>query len=95
VRADEHLEDESFRREVCDWLTLNGVSPMLTPMDCRASVADGRLTILQKVQRDGHDVLNPADPNTLLTETLTVPVIVPAAGAVAKWLEPRCPICGR
>lgn len=88
-------EDDSFRREVCDWLEANGVSARYTPLDCRASVVDGYLTLLQMVQRDGHDLLDPDNPNEILKEALTVPVVVPAQGDVAEWLRPRCPECGR
>jgi hypothetical protein len=88
-------EDDSFRREVCDWLRANGVDPDHTPMDARPSISDRGLTILQNVQRDGHDVVDPEDPNATLKRTITVPVRVPPVGDVAEWLMPRCPVCGR
>lgn len=88
-------DDDQFRAEVCDWLRANGIDPARTPIHCDASIADGMLTIRQKVQRDGRDVFDPADPNRILEETVTVPVVVEPSPDIAEWLRPRCPTCGR
>jgi hypothetical protein len=87
------MEDE-FRREICAWLRANGVDPARTPMDPYASVADGVLTIRQKVSREGRDVVLPGGLG-VLAETITVPVVVAPDARVAEWLLPRCPTCGR
>lgn len=86
--------DDDARRQVCDWLRANGVNPRTTPANPHASVVDGHLTILQKVQRGGHDVIAP-DDMSVLTETITVPIVVQPTGLVATWLAPKCPTCGR
>jgi site-specific recombinase len=83
------------RRAVCHWLRANGVDPDITPLDPQASVSDGMLTILQKVRHGGSDVIDPDDPQRILTETITVPVVVEPTGLVATWLAPKCPTCGR
>ena|SRR5688572_197883 len=86
------------RDKVCDWLNANGINPAHTPEDPRASLsADGReLTLLQKVRHpDGGDVIDPDNPNQIMTRTVTVPVIVAPDGLVRYWLAPRCSECGR
>lgn len=94
-------DDDAARREVCAWLRANGVDPARTPMEPDASVANGQLTIRQKVGRPSEhadvlvDVRDPADPNRVLTETITVSVVVEPTGVVATWLALRCPTCGR
>jgi hypothetical protein len=95
-----NLDDDAARRQVCDWLRANGIDPARTPMHPQASIADGRLTIRQKVSRPGPngglaDVIDPEDPNRILEETITVPVVVEPDGVVVTWLAPRCPACGR
>lgn len=92
--------DFEFQREVCDWLRANGVDPNRTPMQPNASMSDGQLTILRKVGHPGEhgrlvDVIDPADPNRVLTEAITVPVVVQPSPDVAEWLAPRSPTCGR
>lgn len=96
-----NLEDDyAARQQVCGWLRANGVDPARTPMHPQASISDGQLTIRQKVSRPGPngglaDVIDPANPNTILEETITVPVVVEPTGVVAAWLAPRCPTCGQ
>jgi hypothetical protein len=91
-----NLEDDyAAREQVCGWLRANGVDPARTPMYPQASISDGQLTIRQKVRHNGHDVISIEDPNTIMEETITVPVLVEPSGVVAAWLAPRCPTCGR
>lgn len=91
-----NLEDDAeAREEVCAWLRANGIDPARTPMYPQASISDGRLTIRQKVRRNGHDVIDPEEPNRIMEETITVPVVVEPTGVVATWIAPRCPTCGR
>lgn len=85
-------EDDAFRREVCDWLRANGIDPARTPMNPDASVADGQLTLRQKIQRNGRDVVVGGE---IPTETVTVPLLVAPSRDVADWLAPKCPTCGR
>lgn len=87
--------DEAFRKRVCAWLRANGVDPAATPMEARASVTDGVLTILQKVQVDGCDVLDPEDPTRILTRTAQFPVVAKPDFEIEQWLMPRCPECWR
>lgn len=91
-------EDRDAWRAVCDWLRDNGVDPATVPANPHASVHDGQLTLLRKVQRQGQhgpvDILNP-QRTAVMTETITVPVVVPPPPLVATWLAPRCPACGR
>jgi hypothetical protein len=61
-------------------------------MNPDATVADGQLTLRQKIQRDGHDV---AVWGEIPTETVTVPLKVAAPPDIADWLGPKCPTCGR
>lgn len=91
-------DDHDFRERVCAWLRANDVEPDRTPVDCDPTIADGRLTIRQWVTGpDGNHgrVIDPADPNRLLTETITVPVLVEPDEDIAAWLRPGCPTCGR
>jgi hypothetical protein len=89
-------DDFLFRQRVCRWLEANGVDPNKTPMQADASIADGRLTIRQKVRGpNGGDQLDPSNPNEILTEVITVPVLVEPDKEVAEWLRPKCPACGR
>lgn len=89
--------DDQFRERVCAWLTANGVDPGNTPVDADPSIADGQLTLRQWVTGpNGHGrVIDPSDPNRLLTKTITVPLLVEPEGDVAEWVRPRCPTCGR
>lgn len=87
-------DDFDFRQEICAWLSANGISPALTPMHPDPSIADGQITIRQKVQRDGRDVLIPG-AFEVLTETITVPLVVAPEGDVATWVHPPCRMCGR
>jgi hypothetical protein len=85
-------DDYDFRQRVCAWLSANGVDPKHTPMYPDASIADGRLTLRQKVQHDGHDVVRGGE---VVTHTITVPVLVEPDAEIAEWLRPECPACGR
>jgi hypothetical protein len=85
-------DDFDFRQQVCAWLNANGIDPAHTPMEPNASIADGQLTLLQKVQRNGRDVVSGGDA---LKETVTVPLLVEPSPDIAEWLRPRCPNCGR
>jgi hypothetical protein len=85
-------DDYDFRQEICAWLTANGIDPARTPMSPDATISDGRLTIRQKIQRNGHDV---AVAGEVPTETITVPLLVQPAPDIADWLRPSCPACGR
>jgi hypothetical protein len=96
-RCAEHRDvssDDAFREQVCDWLRANHVNPARIPLYPQASISNGQLTLLRKVQRNGADVLDPSGTE-ILTETITVPVLVEPTGDVATWLQPRCPECGR
>jgi hypothetical protein len=92
--ARDTIDDDGFRREVCDWFRANGVNPRELPADPAASIADGQLTSLRKVQRDGRDVVNQRGDGVLI-ETITVPLIVEPSPDIAEWLRPRCSACGR
>lgn len=85
-------DDYDFRQRVCLWLSANGVEPKRTPMYPNASISAGQLTIRQKVQHDGHDVV---DGHEILTEVITVPVLVEPDTEIAEWLRPKCPTCHR
>lgn len=85
-------EDHDFRREVCAWLVANGIEPARTPTDPHASIADGRITLLQKVQRGGRDLVMWGEA---VKEAVTVPLLVEPSHDVAEWLRPKCPTCGR
>jgi hypothetical protein len=86
--------DDEFRREVCDWLRANGLDPRAIPAQPHASIADGQITLLRKVQRDGHDVIDQTGYD-VLKETITVPLLVEPTPDIAEWLRPKCPTCGR
>ena len=89
-------ENEQHRAAVCEWLTANGIDIMRVPQDARASIADGKLTIpLWVLDENGYMRVDPNEPNTLMRETVTVPVKVPPSPVVEVWLTPKCPACGR
>lgn len=87
--------DDDFRGELCDWFRANGVDPDTVPVEPAASIANGQLTLLRKVHRDGSDVIHPTKPNEILTETVTVPLVQLPTPDIAEWLRPRCETCGR
>jgi hypothetical protein len=88
------MTDYDFLGEVCAWFRANGIEPKALPADPKASIANGQLTTLAKVQHNGRDVLNETRDGVLI-ETITVPLIVDPSADVAEWLRPRCPTCGR
>jgi hypothetical protein len=101
----QNREDESFdqpgfhgppiREQVCDWLRANGINPAHVPADARASMVDGKVTLVMKVRGpNGRDVIAP-DGDSVLKETRTFPVTVPPPPLIAQWLAPKCPTCGR
>lgn len=85
----------SVRKLVCDWLRANGIDPAHVAADARATMVDGKVTLVMKVRGpNGCDVISP-DPLDVLKETKTYPVTVPPPPLVAEWLAPKCPTCGR
>lgn len=89
-------ENEAHRQAVIDWLTANGIDVKAVPIDARASITGGKLTIPLKVKDErGRDQIDPDHPNTILQRTVTVPVVVPPTPEVELWLTPTCPTCGR
>ncbi len=96
--ARDPMSDEDFRGEVCTWLKANGIDPDQVPSDPGASIGDdGQLTIRRAVTSPltGAWQLDPANPNRVLTQVLTVRVLVEPSADVAEWLWPKCPTCGR
>jgi hypothetical protein len=89
--------DQDFRKETCDWFRANGVDPSRLPVDPHASIADGQLTFRRAVLSEltGSRMLDPAEPNQLLTEVVTVPLIADPSPDIAEWLRPKCPACGQ
>lgn len=88
-------EDETFRTAICDWLTANGVDPAQVPVEAKASVTDGKLTIPLIRDEHGRVQVDPDDALKLVYRTVTVPVVVPPTADVKLWLTPTCPTCGR
>lgn len=89
-------EDGDYREAICAWLIANGINPADVPMDARASIADGQLTIPLKVKSTkGNDLIDPSDDTQTFRSTVTVPVTVPPSPDVELWLAPRCTECGR
>lgn len=84
-----------IRQTILDWFRANGVDTKYLPADPRATVGDGQLTFLSRVRGPGGAGYVIAPDDTVLTETVTVPVTVPPPPLVEKWLAPRCPSCGR
>jgi len=90
------IQEDDYRKTVCDWLAANGINPRDVPTHARASIADGQLTIpMYVVDKKGHHVIDPNDPNAALTHAVTVPVKVQPNSDVELWLMPRCETCGR
>jgi hypothetical protein len=58
------------------------------------SIADGKITYVRHVLADDGRRQLGLD-NDVLTETVTVPLLVEPEGDVATWLLPRCSTCGR
>lgn len=87
--------DEDLRVEVGRWLRANGIDPGDLPLDSVMSIADGKITF-QRYLRNEHGRIR---VNTLehcvMTETVTVPLRMEPTPAIAQWLLPKCPACGR
>lgn len=84
-----------IRTQVCDWLRANGIEPNHVAADARASMVDGRVTLVMKVRGPkGGDVIAP-EGDRVLMETRTFPVTVPPPPLIEVWLAPACPTCGR
>ncbi len=67
--------DDTFRREIRDWLRANDVDTSLLPMQPKASIADGTLTFRQRVRGPGGGILMDTDePGMPLLRTVTVPL---------------------
>ena len=89
-------ENETHRQAVIDWLNANGIDVKAVPIDAKASITDGMLTIPLKVKdAQGRDQIDPDRANSILLHTVTVPVVVPPTPEVELWLTPTCPTCGR
>jgi hypothetical protein len=88
MMARDPYSDYTFRERICAWLRANGIDPARTPMYPDPSIADGQITIRQKVRRPGSngDVLAPGG-TAVLTETITVPLIVDPDDDVAAWVH--------
>lgn len=99
-------QDESFDRpgiagpysaftQTIEWLKANGINPSRVAADARASMVDGHVTLVMKVDGpNGHDVIDP-EGTGVLKEARTFPVVVPPPPLVEVWLAPKCPTCGR
>ena len=82
-------------RETCDWLRANGLDPKEIPVNPKASLADGSLTLQRFVlNQDGKRIFSP-DRGEFMTETVTLSVTTPPTPLVEIWLAPKCPTCGR
>lgn len=91
-----HLANDDFRQQVCAWLTANNIDPDRIPMNCRISTTSDTITYPRTVLGpDGHAQRDPKDPNQVLTETVTAPLLKGPPPEVAEWLRPKCPTCGR
>jgi len=88
--------DDDYRQSIHDWLAANGIDPNRVPLNARASIADGSITlsVLAKDQ-DGRLTIDPANRDQLLTETITVPMKKRPNYWVRLWLWPKCETCGR
>lgn len=99
-RDDEYIklrvrDDALFRARLCDWLRANGINPNQVPPNERPSLVDGKLTLqLQTLSAKGNPQIAP-DGETILTHTVTVPMVLPPDGEIARWLVPPCTKCGR
>lgn len=81
---------------ILSWLRENGIDTRRLLADPHASLVNGKLTLLRKVDGpNGRDVYDPNNPNQVMTQTITVPVTIPPPPIVQLWLAPRCPTCGR
>lgn len=88
--------DDEYREAICEWLRANDIDPNLCPIEGRASVADGQITVdLHLLNDKGRKQLDPNHEDRLATRTVTVPLKVEPAGLVLEWLMPRCETCGR
>lgn len=89
-------DDDEYREEICTWLRAIGLNPNDIPMDAYPTVTDGMLTIRQYVRGEtGTLQPDPNDVHAVLCRAVTVPITVEPSSAVAEWLNPRCPECGR
>lgn len=89
------INGASLRTQVCDWMRANGIDPHDVASDPRASMVDGRVTLVMKVRGpNGGDVIAP-EGDRVLMETRTFPVSAPPPPLVEEWLAPHCPTCGR
>jgi hypothetical protein len=93
--TDQHFD--ALRSQVIAWFRANGVDTSRLPQDPHASITNGQLTFRRWVLSEptGTPMIDPDDRNRLLTETVTVPLVVPPPPDVETWLAPTCPTCGR
>lgn len=92
----EHTGHFSAHQAILSWLRELGIDTRRLPADPHASLVDGQLTLLRKVDGPtGRDVFAPGDLDRVMTQTITVPVTVPPPPIVQLWLAPRCPTCDR
>lgn len=82
----ELYDNDGLRRRACAWVRANGLDPANTPVDCSPSITDGRLTIRQWIRRNGGLIISQTDPNTVLSEMVTVALRVEPEGDVATWV---------
>jgi hypothetical protein len=85
------LTETQVSAQLCEWFRANGLDPSAVRADSRASIADGQLSVRVAVRPNGHDVIDPNNPNDVLTETVTVPVVVPPTPFVREWLRRGAP----
>jgi len=98
-----------LRTAICDWLRANGVDPALVPADERpdCSYRDGggtplgghtittriRIRVTPKDQPGG--MMIRYGSNRFEEATITKPMKVPPPPIVQKYLDAKCPTCGR
>lgn len=88
--------DNELRKQVAAWLSANGLDPNDVPAYGTVTVADGQITTEVFVRNErGKLVCEPGDPMRPAHRTVQAPLLVEPNAAVAEWLRPRCPTCGR
>jgi hypothetical protein len=98
-----------LRTAICDWLRDNGIDPALVPADERpdCSYRDGegvplgghtittRVRVRVAPEGGGSGLIIRYGANRLEETTITKPMKVPPPLIVQKYLDAKCPTCGR
>lgn len=84
-----------LHERITGWVRANGVNPNDVSTALRPTIADGELTFARFIRNpEGRIQVDPLN-DEVVTETVTVPIVVEPGAEVAALFSPRCAECGR